>query len=195
MRRIFAALVGILAMFMAAPAVATATLTTNGSGQLTGVTGLTVGSSTYNVTFADGTCPALFSGCDAVTDFTFQNGTDATSAAAALIAAIVGSSFDTAPGTTFGCIGGESCDMLIPYGIPAAGSFDARGALNLAGSNSTGITLTGNTALFDTSANNSQVFALFSIAAVPEPSTWAMMLLGFAAMGLAMRRRGRLAAA
>lgn len=188
-------LVGILAMLMAVPAMAAATLTTNGSGQLTGVTGLTVGGQSYNVTFADGTCPALFGGCDAVTDFTFQNGTDATSAAAALIAAIVGSSFDTAPGTTFGCIGGESCDMLIPYGIPAAGQFDARGALNLAGSNSTAITVTGTTALFDTSANNSQVFALFSIAAVPEPSAWALMLLGFGAIGIAMRRRGKLAAA
>lgn len=28
-------------------------------------------------------------------------------------------------------------------------------------------------------------------AAVPEPSTWAMMLLGFGAMGLAIRRRGK----
>jgi hypothetical protein len=27
--------------------------------------------------------------------------------------------------------------------------------------------------------------------AVPEPSTWAMMLLGFGAMGMAMRRRRR----
>jgi hypothetical protein len=31
-----------------------------------------------------------------------------------------------------------------------------------------------------------------SFAAVPEPSTWAMMLLGFGAIGFAMRRRNRL---
>lgn len=31
----------------------------------------------------------------------------------------------------------------------------------------------------------------FSVAAVPEPSTWAMMLLGFAAVGFAMRRRNQ----
>jgi len=34
-----------------------------------------------------------------------------------------------------------------------------------------------------------------SIAAVPEPSTWAMMLIGFGAVGFAMRRRNRLATA
>ena len=32
-------------------------------------------------------------------------------------------------------------------------------------------------------------------AAVPEPSTWAMMLVGFGALGFAMRRRRRLLAA
>ena len=32
-------------------------------------------------------------------------------------------------------------------------------------------------------------------AAVPEPSTWAMMLVGFGALGCAMRRRRRLLAA
>lgn len=30
----------------------------------------------------------------------------------------------------------------------------------------------------------------FSLRAVPEPATWAMMLLGFAGIGFAMRRRG-----
>ena len=33
---------------------------------------------------------------------------------------------------------------------------------------------------------------LISTGAVPEPSTWAMMLLGFGAMGIALRRRRRL---
>lgn len=33
--------------------------------------------------------------------------------------------------------------------------------------------------------------ALFSTTAVPEPATWAMMLLGFGGIGMAMRRRRR----
>ena len=46
--------------------------------------------------------------------------------------------------------------------------------------------LAGNTAALSTFSN-----ANFNItaAAVPEPSTWAMLLLGFAAVGVAMRRR------
>ena len=38
-------------------------------------------------------------------------------------------------------------------------------------------------------------FSPFAAPAVPEPSTWAMMLLGFGAIGVAMRRRRRLLAA
>lgn len=45
------------------------------------------------------------------------------------------------------------------------------------------------------SAQGSSVYADnfgFTGAAVPEPATWAMMLLGFGAMGYAMRRGGKL---
>jgi hypothetical protein len=37
--------------------------------------------------------------------------------------------------------------------------------------------------------NTSQVFGLAGLAAVPEPATWAMMLIGFGFAGSAMRRR------
>jgi hypothetical protein len=50
---------------------------------------------------------------------------------------------------------------------------------------------------YDTSTVADQVFARFtpSSAAVPEPSTWVMMLLGFGAIGFAARRRRALAVA
>jgi len=190
MRRTWAALGGALAMLAGGPAPA-ATQTINGSGQLTGATGVTVGGSTYNVTFTDGTCAGLFGGCDGVTDFTFQTQADAQAAAAALLAqAIVGTSFDTAPGTTFGCIGGDSCSMLIPFGFIADGSFNSVATLNGAAVNSSGVFLTASPTAFDTSTSNARVWALFSVATgVPEPSAWAMMLLGFGAIGLAVRLR------
>lgn len=44
--------------------------------------------------------------------------------------------------------------------------------------------------------NGFRIFATDATAAVPEPATWAMMLLGFGAIGMAMRgRRRRLATA
>ena len=41
------------------------------------------------------------------------------------------------------------------------------------------------------SFQNNVSFATASTAAVPEPATWAMMLIGFGAIGLAIRRRAR----
>ena len=188
MRRIFAILGGIAAMLIAAPAAA-ATPTVNGSGQLTGATGVTVSGSTYTVTFTDGTCAGLFSGCDAVSDFTFQTQAAAQAAAAALLAqVIVGTSFDTAPGTTFGCIGGEACSMLIPFGFTGT-DFNSVATLNGVAVNSSAIFLNASPTTFDTGTSNARVWALFSLAVVPEPASWAMMLFGFGAMGLAIRRR------
>ena len=41
-------------------------------GQLMGASGVDVGGSLYDVQFLDGTCIDLYSGCDDVSDFTFQ---------------------------------------------------------------------------------------------------------------------------
>jgi hypothetical protein len=40
-------------------------------------------------------------------------------------------------------------------------------------------------------SSNAQIFATGVPSAVPEPGTWALMLLGFGGMGLALRRRRR----
>jgi len=190
MRKVLAVLGGIAALLAAAPAAA-ATATVNGSGQLTGATGVTVGGTTYTVTFVDGTCAGLFGGCDAVSDFTFQTQADAQAAAAALLAqVIVGTSFDSAPGTTFGCIGGEVCSMLIPFGFSGT-DFNSVATLNGVPNNSSAVFLTASPTAFDTSASTARVWALFAPSGVPEPSSWAMMLLGFGAIGLAARRRRR----
>jgi len=52
--------------------------------------------------------------------------------------------------------------------------------------------LTGNFTLFSTSAQTNAVGTLnVMAAAVPEPATWAMMLVGFGMMGASMRYRRR----
>ena len=43
---------------------------------------------------------------------------------------------------------------------------------------------------FDSSSAGSYIF---SVSAVPEPASWALMIMGFAAAGVAMRRKARLA--
>ena len=48
--------------------------------------------------------------------------------------------------------------------------------------------ITGNAAISDFAPNNA------TIASSPEPSTWAMLVLGFGAVGIAMRRRHRIRA-
>jgi hypothetical protein len=54
-------------------------------GQLHGAFGVDVGGTLYNVEFLDGTCIALFNGCDAVSDFTFQSSALAAAASQALL--------------------------------------------------------------------------------------------------------------
>jgi hypothetical protein len=55
--------------------------------------------------------------------------------------------------------------------------------------------LADNIALTTTSGSRSYNFAASSVAAVPEPATWAMMLIGFGGMGVSMRRNRRRSAA
>lgn len=53
-------------------------------------------------------------------------------------------------------------------------------------------TRSSSTPIFDFSTNGGQaVFAYNTLAAVPEPATWAMMIVGFGLVGGAMRQRSR----
>lgn len=126
---------------------------------------------------------------------------------------------NTAPG-----VQGQTAGYNPPYAADVNTILASVSNLNGANSFSFGTTLTGLTVigahfgnnidsdtnnvtafwLFDLTGNNSTVnFAngqgssnaqLFSSGAVPEPATWAMMLIGFAGIGAAMRR-GRKATA
>lgn len=111
-------------------------------GKLVGATGVMVNGAEYTVSFVDGTCIALFSGCDENSDFTFGTGGEALAATRALLSDVlrdigVGSEYDTDPGLTRGC--GDTVDrclILTPfnvneYGFKPARSFasNARGEL------------------------------------------------------------------
>ncbi|MBN8815052.1 MAG: PEP-CTERM sorting domain-containing protein [Sphingomonas sp.] len=42
--------------------------------------------------------------------------------------------------------------------------------------------------------NTAQIYSQFATAPVPEPATWAMMIMGFGLMGAAMRRNRKVTA-
>jgi hypothetical protein len=183
------------ALAFAAPASA-AVLQVTGGGQLTGAAGVTVGGATYDVSFVDGTCTALFGGCDdAAADFTFTTLADAQTAAQALLDQVLidggAGQFDTDFAATLGCAANNAlaCAILIPYAT-SVGSVSAAQALNTPTTDTNNVIVT-TSASFNTADAPQYVWARFAAAtvAVPEPSAWAMMLLGFAGIGLATRRR------
>ena len=191
--RLFAAC---LASLFASP-LSAATVIINGSGQLTGATGVNVSGTFYDVSFVEGTCVAQFNGCDNLTDFTFTSPSDALAAAQALLDQVL---VDGAPGLfdslyplTFGCALNvfEECDVAIPYqkDVGLSTLVDTAVASNVVGGDSVGQFVASDT--FDFGTDPHLVWATFSASPVPEPSSWAMLVMGFAGIGVALRCRER----
>jgi len=92
------------------------------NGILTGATGVNVGGTLYDVSFLDGTCAAVFTGCDNDNDFVFQTIADATLASNALMDQVLldtaEGAFDTHPEFTRGCTDTkDSCEIFTTIGL------------------------------------------------------------------------------
>lgn len=145
---------------------------------LTGVTGLDVGGTFYDVTFVEGACDLLFAHCGASqAEFDFTNVADATAAGAALLSAIG----TVAPEHIFGCTDSSLCIAGIPFGGGAA-IVTYVAARNGASTDSLSAS---SRSAFGNSANESDfVWVDFGpAAAVPEPATLALLTLGAAGIG------------
>ena len=181
-----------------APAAA-ATLITDTNGQLTGASGVNVDGTLYDVVFGPGSCADNFGTCDSTTIFQFATQTAAEAAARALLAQVFINDgtllVDDIPTLTFGCTSAFVCQALIPYAaddsfnsnvtarnFPAANEVrDGVGSIRLSNSFSTTV---GSTA--------PSVYASFTPAsAVPEPTTWLMLILGLFGVGSALRGQSR----
>jgi hypothetical protein len=139
MKNLLKALVAVCAMSMAGGASASVILQVDASGQLTGATGVVVGNNLYQVTFADGTCRDLYSGCDDAGDFTFQTSAEVMLASQALLDQVFLDSplgaFDTDFTLTRGCVDRGfstlACQVLTPFSLlPNINSVDVGIALN-----------------------------------------------------------------
>lgn len=187
--------VGALALSLSAANAAT--LHIDGTGQLTGASGVSVGGSLYDVAFVDGTCSGLFDGCDETSDFFFTNRGDADAASQALLDQVFvdgpTGQFDSLPYLTNGIETTlYSGYVYTPYGFLQGPAFYSSVAGNSASESGDGVfaTLTsGQGYTRDTSLTDSAVFAVWRVSAVPLPASLPLLIAGLGGLAFMRRRR------
>lgn len=192
MKRLIGALIGTVVAFGAAPASAAVTLNTDKNNVLLGASGVMIGSKTFRVDFVDGSCTSVFGKC-AIDKFDFKTSDAVTAAISALFSQVlVGRYYANDAGKIAGC-NSSICDIYIPYAFydtneVAAGIAANRGRRQVSGF----VALDPNYSYASDSTYTFARFTLQTTPSVPEPSSWAMMLAGFAVVGYAMRSRRKI---
>lgn len=187
----------VVALGVAATPSFAATLNVVG-GQLMGASGVDVGGALYNVEFVDGSCAALFDGCDEVSDFTFQTEAAATLASQALLDQVFidgpDGDFDSDTSLTNGVEVNDLAYILNPYGIPSLGNMLNVQSLNFSATDGRTDYVTGPLTRLATNGDPSSAaatYAVFSVAPIPLPAGGALLLTGLVGIAGVSRLRKR----
>ncbi len=167
-------------------------------GQLVGARDVLVGDTLYNVQFTEGSCVSAFDGCDAVSDFPFENADGALEAAQALLDQVFLDGplglFDTETFTIAGCSSDFLCDAYIPFEVGDGGAFSVRSAFarnHLLETDDSTFTIIGVTPWGPFTEFDTAVLAVFSparTADVPAPGAFWLFCVGLAGLAIARRR-------
>ena len=188
--RLFLAVFGLCLGF----SVNATTLIVDGFGQLTGAKGVRVGDNWYDVSFKDGSCQELFSGCNSSSDFIPE--LDAWLGSLALLEQVLLDGplgdFDSTPSLIKGCNSIYNCEIHTPYGVSSSGVFfrditvfsEPLEALDH-------ISYQGEKVFRSFSVDPGRVFAVWSVSEVPIPATgWLFMTALLGLVGLKRKREG-----
>jgi len=165
-------------------------------GQLQGASDVDVGGTFYDVSFQDGSCVALFSGCDAASDFTFSTYATANLARIALsnqvFLDVPDGNFDSDPSLTNGL--SSTGHIITPYTLSVSwpGYVVGTSFLNdiIEASDSISPSF-----FFGTSLNagnyGDRTYAVWTVSSVPLPAALPLYGAGLAIMGFFAWKRKR----
>lgn len=192
-RCLYALMGALLLGSFAATAQAAVTLVFSGS-ELSGARGVMVNGTAYDVDFVDGSCVAVFGGCDdAGSDFAFATGSELAASLALLDQVFLDGPqgpFDSEPTRVAGCEDARACYVLTPFFISGSQVL-ASAAANDVTDPQDGSFIAALPVSLDLASEPIGVYAVWTRASsVAEPATLALGAVAGLALGaLRMRRR------